>query len=324
MTAKKMCCHYEGCDKYGLLQPNANFFLTNNRLMKRLPVCKKCIAESLDFTQLKDIHLILQLLDYPYLHKEWEKTMEEYPDSVLARYLSAIKKNKITKDLHFSDTEKMEDHSDLKAATEATVEMKHLFGEGFTATELISMWNKYNFLKDSYDEVTSMHTEFLINYVQLRVKQEMAIASNDVDEARKWSGMAKDASLAAGLTPNQLNKADLVGGISTFSELTQIIEENADGAIPIFPKYNPMPNDAIDFNIYCFLEYSRHLEGKPPCEYEDIYKFYDSRKEDYIAKTGDPYDIFKNDPTEKNRDRVKDFIDIPLDPSDKQIEEING
>ena len=42
-----------------------------------------------------------------------------------------------------------------------------------------------------------------------------------------------------------------------------------------------------------------------------LQRVYDKRKEEYIAKTGDPYGIFKDDPTEKNRERVKDFITMP-------------
>jgi len=311
MAGKKMCCQHENCEKYGLLQPDSAFFLTNNKLIKRLPICKKCISENLDLTKMNDIFLILQLLDYPYLHKEWEKIAEEHPDSVLSRYVAEIRKNALTKSLHFSDTEKMVNHSDLSEATEVTVEMRRLFGDGFTSAELIAMWNKYNFLKTSYDETTTMHTEFLINYVQLRVKSEMAIAQNNVDEAKKWSSMSKDAALAAGLTPNQMNKADLIGGITTFGELTQIIEENANGVIPLLPQFKFDPLDAVDFNIYCYLEYCRHLEGKEPCSYEDVYKFYDKKKADYIEKTGDKHNIFRHDPTESNREKVAKFIKMP-------------
>jgi len=52
----------------------------------------------------------------------------------------------------------------------------------------------------------------------------------------------------------------------------------------------------------------RDLSGLPLCDYEDIYKFYDKRKEDYINQYGDPYGIFEGDTTEKNRDNIKKFI----------------
>ena len=52
----------------------------------------------------------------------------------------------------------------------------------------------------------------------------------------------------------------------------------------------------------------RDLEGKPLCEYEDVYKFYDERKKEYIDQYGDPYGIFEGDTTESNRDSIKNFI----------------
>lgn len=314
--AKKMSCQHENCEKYGLLQPDSAFFMTNNKLIKRLPICKKCVSDNLDMGKMSDILTILQLLDFPYLHKTWEKIFDEHPESVLSRYIAEIKRTPDAKNLRFSDTEKMESFSGTDEITEVTADMRRFFGEEFSPKELIAMQQKYDFLKTDYDEATSMHVESLKNYVRLKVKEEFAIASNQVDEAKKWSSMATSAATACGINPSQLKKADLIGGISTFSELTQIIEENADGVIPLLPGFKYRPDDSLDFLLYCYISYARHLEGKEPCKYEDVYKFYDQRKQDYIDTTGDPYDIFKHDPTEKNRDRIREFIKIPDDESE--------
>lgn len=324
MAGKKMCCQHENCEKYGLLQPDSAFFLTNNKLIKRLPICKKCISENLDMGKMSDILTILQLLDFPYLHKVWEKIYEEHPESVLSRYIAEIRRTPDIKNLRFSDTEKMESFSSTNEITEVTAEMRRFFGEEFSPKELIAMQQKYDFLKTDYDETTSMHVESLKNYVRLKVKEEFAIASDQVDEAKKWSSMATSAATACGINPSQLKKADLIGGISTFGELTQIIEENANGVIPLMPSFQWRPDDALDFLLFSYINYARHLEGKELCKYEDVYKFYDERKQDYIKKTGDPYDIFKNDPSESNRERIKEFIKMPVDASDNQIGKLNG
>ena len=189
--------------------------------------------------------------------------------------------------------------------------MRERFGSNFTNDELLAMDKKYRFLQPSFDEQTSMHTEFLISYIRYRVKEEFATADNDVASAKSWGALAEKAATQAGITPTQMQKADLIGGITAIGELTQIIEDNADGVIPILPKYQARPDDAIDMNIFMYINYARHLEGKDLCSYEDVYKFYDDRRDEYVKKTGDPYDIFKNDPTRKNRERVKDFIKIP-------------
>ena len=46
----------------------------------------------------------------------------------------------------------------------------------------------------------------------------------------------------------------------------------------------------------------------PLLDYSDVYKFYDDRKEAYIKQYGDPTGMFINDPTKKNRENIKNFI----------------
>jgi hypothetical protein len=82
------------------------------------------------------------------------------------------------------------------------------------------------------------------------------------------------------------------------------------------PKFKYRPNDALDFNIWCYINYARDLQGLPHCDYEDVYKFYDKKKNEYIEQYGDPYGIFNDEPTEKNRDNIKKFITLPKDYED--------
>lgn len=171
----------------------------------------------------------------------------------------------------------------------------------------IIILKKYKMLRNNYTEKTAMHTEALLNYIRYRVKEELATASGNVKEAKEWGSLAKEAATAAKINPSQLSKADLTDGLSTFSELSQAVEKEVD-IIPILPKFKYRPNDALDFNIWCYVNYIRDLSGLPPCDYEEVYKFYDKRKEDYVKQYGDPYGIFNNDPTEKNRENIKRFI----------------
>jgi hypothetical protein len=196
-----------------------------------------------------------------------------------------------------------------------TQEIINLFGEGYKKSEYKAMWDKYQFLKKSYTDVTSFHTEALITYVRFKVKEEQSVALGNVVEADKWANAARSAADKAKINPSQLSQSDLQGGINSFSELFMSIEQ-AEDVIPILPRFRYRPNDAIDFNILCLVNYLRELEGKPLCNYEDIYKFYDKRKEEYVEQYGDPYGIFAGDPTESNRESVKKFITLPKDYED--------
>ena len=197
---------------------------------------------------------------------------------------------------------------------EVTDEMRDLFGTGLTMQEYILLNKKYQTLVQSYPIKTAMHKEFLITYVKYKVKEEMAIADNDMVSADKWGSMAIKAAENAKLTPKQLTAADLQGGLSSFSEIFEAVE-GAKDIISILPRLRQQPNDMADFIIWNYVNYERELNNMPRVDYEDIYKFYDERKEEYLQEHGDPFGIFVNDKTQDKaqRETVKKFITVDED-----------
>lgn len=198
---------------------------------------------------------------------------------------------------------------------EVTDEMIELFGDGYPPSIYKKMHDKYEKLKLNYSIQTNLHQEALATYVRFKVQEELATAKGDVIEAQKWYSAAQDAADKAKLTPKQLTQSDLQGGINSFSEIFKAVEQAVD-VIPILPKFRYRPNDALDFNIWCYINYARDLQGLPQCSYEDVYKFYDKKKAEYIEQYGDPYGIFDDEPTEKNRPNVEKFITLPKDYED--------
>lgn len=196
-----------------------------------------------------------------------------------------------------------------------TDEIVELFGDGYTPSVYKKMHDKYEKLKLNYSIQTNLHQEALATYVRFKVQEELATAKGDVAEAQKWYGAAQDAADKAKLTPKQLTQSDLQGGINSFSEIFKAVEQAVD-VIPILPKFRYRPNDALDFNIWCYINYARDLQGLPQCSYEDVYKFYDKKKAEYIEQYGDPYGIFDDEPTGKNRPNVEKFITLPKDYED--------
>ncbi len=209
----------------------------------------------------------------------------------------------------------LDDIIDEEDTFEVTRSVINRFGQGYTRAEYKAMVEKYDFLSQSYPDLTNLHTEALITYIRYKVKEEFATASGAVEEAEKWAALATKAADKAKLNPSQLSQNDLQGGLNSFSELMMAIEQAVD-IIPILPQFKYRPNDSCDFTIWCIINYLRKAEGKPLCSYEDIYHFYDERKAEYIAQYGDPTGIFTGDPTERNRDNVKKFITLPKDYGD--------
>lgn len=249
----------------------------------------------------KNLNTLRQVADKSYGDSEKEGFVRK--QGVQAASLNIGKSVKQeTPDKHYSNIDDFE----------VTEEIKSLFGDGYDTLEYKKMFDKYEKLKINYTLQTNIHQEALATYVRFKVKEEDATARGNVDEAKKWYDAAQNAAEKAKLTPKQLTKADLDSGVNSVSELTKAVEQAVD-VIKIMPRFKYRPNDAPDFNIWCYVDYERKLNDQPPVSYEDVYSFYDKKREEYIAQNGDPYGIFDNEPTLKNRDTVKTFISLPDD-----------
>lgn len=198
---------------------------------------------------------------------------------------------------------------------EVTPEMVNMFGEGYSRLEYKKMYKKYEAMTKTYIIQTNLHQEALLTYIRFKVKEEIATAKGDVQEAQKWYQAAQDAAEKAKLTPRQLSKEDLQGGLTNFSDIFTAVE-GAKERIKIFPEFKYQPNDAADFIIWCYVNYERNLNNLPEVEYSDIYKFYDKKKQEYINTYGDTYGIFTEDTTEDNRNAIENFIIIPKEFQD--------
>lgn len=324
------------CSSCGESKPEVEFFTSNNTTLHKsgkYPYCKDCLRnQCLDTSGIFNIPLfqqVLKAIDRPFLYDILAISEAENPSNIIGVYLRnmALKKHRMKKwsdsvfeapKKNISRTAKPKKKSDQFVLTN---EIKEFFGGGYSDDEYEAMQRKYNFLRKNYQETTNMHIEALISYVRYKVKEEFAIADNNTSDAKVWSDLANKAATAAKINPSQLSKADLMGGLNTFSELSQAIEEAVD-VIPILPQFKARPSDALDFNIWCYINYARDLQGLPLCKYEDVYAFYDRRKEDYVKQYGDPYGFFSQDNSENNRENIKRFIaktdDFDDDISDEE------
>lgn len=251
-----------------------------------------------------------------FIHQNSNRTKKE-KDEILNRYSHLINQClQNNKTQHMSKQNQNKHYSNIDNF-EVTDNIKDLFGDGYTTVEYKKMYEKYEKLKLNYTLQTNLHQEALATYVRFKVKEEMATATGNVDEAKKWYDAAQNAASNGKLTPKQLSAADLQKGVNSFSELTLAIEQATD-VINILPKYKTQPHDAPDFNIYCYISYARKLKGLPPIEYKDIYKFYDDKMEEYLRQYGDPNGVFTeaNDTMLKNRPNIEKFIVLPSDYDD--------
>jgi len=296
----------------------------------RLPFCKKFIKDRVynrdDSVNIEKLKEFLMQLDLPFFQDIFETALETGSDPV-GNYFRVINSLPIYHDKTWKDGWNITIEEEIerilrdeerriditkpsnKLTKKEILRLKEKWGFDYDIEELYLFEKKYMMLKDNYSERTAMHTEALFNYIRYRVKEEMATAKGLIKEAKEWGDLANKAAVAAKINPSQLSKADLSDGLSTFSELSQAVEREVD-VIRILPRFKYRPNDAIDFNLYCYINYERKLAGLPPITYEEVYSFYDKSIKDYVDQYGDPYEIFKDDPALKNRDKIKRFIQV--------------
>lgn len=330
-TQKKYC---SACQKE---KSTTRFYVSYNPLHSDgyMPMCKECIRNACytedDEFSIEKFHSVLRQLDRPFLQDIWDSTVNEVKknygvqevsyDAIIGKYFKNISmqqhRYKTWENSCFESKQstnriegsrRKQTHSDQVYYLpdddfKVTEDIIKLFGEGCTAQEYKIMVNYYDTMKNDYPNITESQKKLLLRYVRAAAREEIATNSGNTAEAEKWGKLSSDAL-------KQLNQSDLQGGISSFSEFFQKVERTKD-VVRILPKFKFRPNDALDFVIWCFINYCRRLEGKTECEYEDVYKFYDEKVAEYIKQYGDPYEIFKDDPTPSNRSKIKEFITLP-------------
>lgn len=332
-------------------KPTDEFFKSNNPLYSDglIPLCIDCFKERCYNRNTEDVDVeslkkLLRQVDRPFVLKYYNSAVdhckEKFKDKnyitkqdklrVVSEYMRIISSFKQFRNMTWDDGYAFEKENentkihvlvenpnvddDLRKASDfkLTQEIIDLFGEGYTTDEYRKMAKKYTFLTENYPTTTNLHVEALVTYIKYKVKEEDAIERGDPKEAETWSKLALKAGEKARINPNQLTQQDLQGGTNSFSELFMAIEKAVD-IVPLLPQFRYRPNDAPDFIIWCFVNYIRDLEGKELCTYEDVYKFYDDRVNDYIKEHGDPYGIFEGLTLDANRERIKEFIKLPED-----------
>lgn len=334
-TVKKTCCT---CNE---LKNVRWFYRSYNPLHSDgyFPMCKDCIKnacydESNNDVDMDKLKNLLRQLDRPFLMKYYHSAVNEYNRlyegkkvpkrhrlEIIGYYFKYIQTLPQVRTLSWEEglslnIDEIEENLSINEVTNSekaglfekfvvTDEIKSLFGEGYTEREYKIMWNRYEAIKDDYPNVTNSQKMLLLRYIRFSAKEEIACQLNNTSDAEKWSKQATEAL-------KQLNQSDLQGGVNCFSEFFRKVERTKD-ILRILPEYKFRPNDALDFVIWCYINYCRRLEGKPECDYSDIYKFYDDKVNEYVEQYGDPYGIFENDPTIQNREKINKFIKLPSD-----------
>lgn len=186
----------------------------------------------------------------------------------------------IIKEEIINEEEQLDTKSEELGKDLSIEDYKDLFGDGFNERDYKKMYKRYELLQNNYPLRTEMHREALATYTKYAFKRDQAIAEDDVEAADKWGKLASKQATDAKINPNQLSAADLSDGMTCFSQVSSTVEKAQD-IIPLLNKFIEKPQDRVDYTIWQYVNYCRHLEGKPLIQYKDLYQFLKKRYEEY-------------------------------------------
>lgn len=327
-------CFYRGAE----LDAKTNFYKTLSSTDGYYHICRKCIdkmmQEDFDNGNLDNLHKILKEMNIAFNRPLWENALAEcVKDGKLTKRVFSKYYNKITtgafKDLAFSDDQFNMDEKELQEELEmfeppkekeptgkkakTVTEMKKFWG-AFSKEELESMQSKFDTIMEETPNASNQRIDLIKTAVIYRVKEEMAVVNDaPLDVIKKWGDLANKAYTNAKLNTSQIEE-DL-NNVSSFSEMARKLEE-VYNVVHILPEFRYRPNDAVDFVLWELINYVRGLRGMKDCRYEEIWQYYDTKKQEYIRDTGDPFKIFEADPTKMNRNLVQRFLKGTYEKSD--------
>lgn len=329
--ATKMVCTKSTCSHRGDPQPVTEFYKTNTETGSRYHICKTCVGAMINAEELETVYPVLRDLNIAFDGKLWFENMSKRDINKANAFGSYLKRMNLStmKSVGFKDEQKLEKEDERtlieqmhermageqvlgevkKAKDEVTSEMMSFWGVEWKEEDYPLLQDLYDKLKLSYPGATSLHVAALKNYVGSNVRYTQALQKNDVGEAGKWSTIMNAAANAAKITPKQLTKADLQGGLNSFSELILAVEQAID-VIPILPKYMHQPRDIPDFILWSYIDYECASAGKASPSYRDIYSFYEQRVKNYINETGDPEGMFDFIIPEEMHEKIENYIDL--------------
>ena len=311
-----------------------------------LSVCKECMYEyaikdnALDRTGLIDL---LRFLDMPFLQNYYTDVTKKKVSGKwqLSQYFGKLRLNSATHMMHFKDSSFEDiDTETFKGIYELPEEVVELTTNPIVDDEpkvskveeknarfkeLQAKWGNYQSLEflerceklytemveGGYQILSAMHHNSLITYVQLQIKWNIAMETDDFAKLKELKQPLNDARNAAKVTVQQLKASDLSnGGANSFGEIAKIVARK-DGFIPFPMKYIKQPNDHLDFMMWEIINYLRHCIGQEEVSYEEIMAHYQKRvdkfNQEYNAdiESGDYGDL---DPKTKGTKKEKHYF----------------
>ncbi|EES90345.1 hypothetical protein CLG_B2295 [Clostridium phage D-1873] len=275
---KKSYSSKECTECHRKLKTETNFYQTNNNLIAkdgRLPICKKCIKDKINYNDINTIYTILRQMDLPFIYEYWE-IAEKSKNDTFGTYIKNINSLHQMQGMTwvhsiFKPQNKMKDNdtSDVNQSKiiHNLTEYETKWGKGYSKEEYEMLEDIYEDMCLDFDIDNRSQEEYLRTACLYQLKNKQAIASGNASEAQKWGQMFDKYMESGKLKPAQFNRSEM-GNVNGFSEFFEFVEKQ--GFIPKFPD---LILDDLDYAIFCFINYNRTLLGYEPAKLGDVKEF---------------------------------------------------
>lgn len=249
--------------KSRLIAPQ-NFYQSNSPMFPngKVPICKKCLAEMIDYNDMNTVYTVLQTIDIPFFLNRWEETKKKKPDNVFGNYVRMANSgiNEFAgaryKDSIFEksslDEEKGqvnnysfdEAEQDLLKDFRPTKDMLIRWGTKYSPEQYIKLENFYREMKMKNTIETPQEEDYLKKLAVISMKMDEELEVGNYGQAKQLGDLFSKYMADSKFRAMDKTEADKTGGIRNFSTIYAEVE--SPDFIPPWEYYRKLKNVSQD------------------------------------------------------------------------------
>lgn len=282
--------------KSRLIAPQ-NFYQSNSPMFPngKVPICKKCLAEMVDYNDMNTIYTVLQTIDVPFYFNRWEEMKIKNPNNILGNYLrvansglnefngarykdSKFEKGDSSEEKQINTYSFDEAEQDLLRDFRPTKDMLIRWGTKYIPEQYIKLENFYREMKMKNTIETPQEEDYLKKLAVISMKMDEELEVGNYGQAKQLGDLFSKYMADSKFRAMDKTEADKTGGIRTFSAIYAEVE--SPDFIPPWEYYRKIKNvsqDIIDKVIMYLANFTLRLNRvekmtEPPIDTPKITK----------------------------------------------------
>jgi hypothetical protein len=238
-----------------------NYYSTSSSMFPdgRAPICKTCIKDNLDVTDIASVKKVLRQIDKPFIFTEWQNALStgKEPFGTYLRMISGLHQYKnLTYDGSIDGEVsvlqyKVQNEIDLNEEPE----IRRKWGLAFSNREYYELEKTWHDMIAANNISTPQHRAELEMYCKLKTLVSRALEANNIKEFEMLNRQFTEVKKTSGFRPIDKISSNESSGIRNFGSIFEEVER--DGFIP--PANLSENEDIVDKTILYILNYTRKL-----------------------------------------------------------------